>query len=142
MLQNKQLTKDFTLYDLLYNDVANKRGVVEQYNPSQEIINNLTNICINILQPLKDKLKTDIKIIAGYKCLELDKTVKKKSQYLNGQAVDIILPQKGNGYLYNKIVEFNLPYDQLIWQKGNKTNPEYVTVSYGPKNRRAKLSTI
>ena len=58
-----------------------------------------------------------------------------------GQAVDIDLNDK-NAALYNAIVS-NLEFDQIIWEFGNDTNPDWVHVSYAKgKNRKKCLKAV
>lgn len=63
-----------------------------------------------------------------------------------GQAADIRCVSdtpSGNKELFDLIRELKLPFDQLIWEYGNlKTGPNWVHVSYSPRNRRQVLQAI
>jgi len=142
MIEDKQLSKNFKLYEFLHSQAASRYNITEQFEPSQEVINNLTNLCINIIQPLREVLNEPLVISSGYRCTKVNGLVggQPKSQHLTGQAADLIFPGKGNACLFNKIVELKLPFDQLIWEYGTDKEPAWVHVSFGPRNRRQILT--
>lgn len=135
------LTKNFTIEELTESPTARRKNFTEQFTPSKEIIKNLTNLSINILQPLREKLNIPIVITSGYRCKRTNDEVGSKdtSQHLQGLAVDIFSPSISNSELFKKIQELNLPYDQLIWEFGNKNNPAWVHVSWTLKPRKQIL---
>lgn len=92
---NMQLSENFTLGEFLRSDTAEKHvGIVEQqYNPPEEIIDNLSYLCTHTLQPIRDKLGAPMKITSGYRCKPLNDLVGStdRSQHLVGQAADVQL---------------------------------------------------
>lgn len=135
------LTENFYLAEMLESGTARRKGIQEQFNPPEDVVNNLQQLCINILQPLRDYIGP-ISVSSGYRCPRLNKAVNgaKNSQHLSGEAADIKgVGQTTNKELYDAIIELNLPFDQLIWEYGTNENPSWVHVSYGPRNRRQKL---
>ena len=66
------LTKNFTLDEMLRSETASRMGLKEQFNPPVEIINNLKALCINILQPLRDRVGP-IRVTSGYRSPRLNK---------------------------------------------------------------------
>jgi zinc D-Ala-D-Ala carboxypeptidase len=77
------LSKNFTLNELLRSDTANRLKIVEQYTPSQAVVENLRKLCINILQPLRNHLGVPIRITSGFRCKRTNKAVGSKSQKAN-----------------------------------------------------------
>lgn len=142
MIEDKQLSKNFSLYEFLHSQAASRFKVTEQFEPSQEVVNNLTNLCREVIQPLRDAVDTPLTVSSGYRCPKVNGLVggQTKSQHLTGQAADLICPGKGNAYLFNKIIELKLPFDQLIWEYGTDKEPDWVHVSFGPRNRRQILT--
>ncbi|HNW54843.1 MAG TPA: D-Ala-D-Ala carboxypeptidase family metallohydrolase [Bacteroidales bacterium] len=139
MVQNIQFTPNFSLYELLVTE--HRSFDEEQYNPPSAVIDNLKALCINILQPLRDSLGTPVKVNSGYRCPSLNKAIKGSltSQHMTGQAADIIDLTNGNEYLFKKIKELNLPFDQMIDEFGFR----WVHVSYDPaRNRRDILQAV
>ncbi len=125
---NQVFSTNFSLSEFLVSDTAARRGITEQNSPPQEVVDSLRALTINILQPLRDALGYPISVTSGYRCLRLNTEIKgaKNSQHIFGQAADIIDHKNGNEYLFNKIIELKLPFDQLI----NEFNYQWVHVSY------------
>jgi NADH dehydrogenase FAD-containing subunit len=65
------------------------------------------------------------------------------SQHCSGQAIDIDMKgdKVSNAQIFHWIKD-NLKYDQLIWEFGDKKNPNWVHVSYCDKNRQQTLRAV
>lgn len=135
-----KLSKNFSLEEMLESQSARRHNVVEQFNPNQEVINNLKLLCENILQPLRDKVGA-IQVTSGYRSPRVNKIVggSSNSQHLTGQAADIKGVRISNKKLFDSIIRLNLPFDQLIWEYGTKNEPAWVHVSFSSRNRRQIL---
>jgi hypothetical protein len=135
MTPNIQFTPNFSLQELLLT--SNRKFDNEQYNPPAEIIENLRALCVNVLQPLRDALGTPVNLNSGYRCPSLNRAIggAKNSQHMSGQAADIVDFTNGNEYLFKKIKELNLPFDQMI----DEFNFRWVHVSYDPSRNRRQI---
>jgi len=135
MTPNIQFTKNFSLYELLLT--SHRKFDDEQYNPPAEIIENLRALCVHVLQPLRDALGTPVNLNSGYRCPSLNRSIggAKNSQHMSGHAADIVDFTNGNEYLFNKIKELNLPFDQMI----DEFNFRWVHVSYDPSRNRRQI---
>lgn len=131
------MTKSFTLTEFLESQTATRMGFDEQFNPPQIVINNIELLCVNILQPLRDAIKAPIKISSGYRCPRLNTSIggASKSQHVTGHAADIICYKTGNAELFHRIVELDLPFDQII----DEFNFAWVHVSYDPSRSRKQI---
>jgi len=97
-----------------------------------------------VLQPLRDAMGGPIKISSGYRSPVLNAKTpgsSTTSQHSTGQAVDIV---PGNGATFTSAAMFhfiraNLPFDQMIWEYGDKKNPRWVHVSYRGTGRRGMV---
>jgi zinc D-Ala-D-Ala carboxypeptidase len=136
-----KLTTNFSLEEMLESQTARRWGFAEQFNPPAEVIANLKDLCSHILEPLRAAIGVPIHISSGYRSPMTNSKVGgvPTSQHQKGQAADIQCPSMTNATLFEKIKELKLPYDQLIWEYGNRTEPAWVHVSYGPKQRRQIL---
>lgn len=136
-----KLTTHFSLPEMLESQTARRFNHTEQFDPPADVISNLKDLCANILEPLRVAIDVPIQVSSGYRCPRTNKKVggKPTSQHPSGQAADIQCESLGNAVLFEKIKELKLPFDQLIWEYGTKTEPAWVHVSYGPKNRRQIL---
>lgn len=136
------LAKNFTLEEMLRSRTAEKNGYKEQFTPSKEVIQNLTGLCLNILQPLREYLGIPVFVGSGYRCKRLNDAVRgvETSQHRTGEAADLQATGKmGNAELFEAIKAAKLPFDQLIWEFGDKDNPAWVHVSFSARNRRQIL---
>lgn len=110
--------KHFTLKELSHSDTAMARGI-DNY-PTSEAISNLTKLVDNVLDPLREKYGKPIRVSSGYRCPALNRSVNgaTSSQHRLGEAADITVGSKeGNRELY-EIIRKELPFDQLIDEKG------------------------
>ena len=135
MAPHLQFTQNFSLQELLLT--SSRRFDEEQYNPPAEIIENLRALCINVLQPLRDAIGSPVNINSGYRCPSLNMSIggAKNSQHMTGHAADIIDYNNGNEFLFKKIRELNLPFDQMI----DEFNFRWVHVSYDPSRNRRQI---
>jgi len=139
MTPNIQFTPNFSLHELLLTQ--SRRFDEEQYNPPPEIVERLRALCVNVLQPLRDAVGAPIGINSGYRCPSLNRSVNgaKGSQHMSGHAADIVDHTHGNEFLFKKIKELNLPFDQMIDEFGFR----WVHISYDPsRNRRQILQAV
>ena len=128
--------KYFTIEELCKSSTALSKGI--NNSPSPEIVNNLTLLVNNVLDPLREKYGKPISVNGAYRCPELNKVVggSKTSQHMTGTAADITVGSPdSNKKLFNLIIEMNLPFDQLIDEK----NFRWIHVSYSNKHRKQIL---
>ena len=137
-----QLSKNFSLAEMLNSQTACRLNFSEQYNPSEEVIENLRQLSIHVLQPIRDKLRRPIFISSGYRCYRVNKAVggSSRSQHMKGKAADIVVSGMDAETLFQKIRASGLPFDQLIQEFGR-----WVHISYNPepgKNRMQVLRAV
>ena len=106
--------------------------------PDGNILSNMKNVAEHIFEPLRKWVGGPIKINSFYRSEALNKAIggaskngKQTSQHCFGYAMDIddIYGHKSNAEMFNYIKE-NLNFDQMIWEFGDSTNPDWVHVSY------------
>jgi hypothetical protein len=133
---NQPLTKNFLLRELLVSQYAVRNEIAEQFNPSAAVVNNLTALCENVLQPLRDRLRQSVNVTSGYRCEAVNTGIggSATSQHLKGQAADINVPGKSIEWLFQYIKNSDLPFDQLIQEFDN-----WVHISYKPTNNRGQV---
>lgn len=125
--------KYFTIKELTRSTTAQLRGI--DNTPSQQVINNLTALVDNVLDPLRQAWGKPIHVNSGYRCPELNKAVGgvPASQHLLGEAADITAgSHELNRQLFSLLRQLNLPVDQAI----NEHDFSWIHVSYGPRHRR------
>jgi uncharacterized protein YcbK (DUF882 family) len=125
--------KHFTIHELTRSTTARLRGI--DNTPSQQVINNLTALVDNVLDPLREAWGKPIHVNSGYRCPRLNKAVGgvPASQHLKGEAADVTAGSPAlNRQLYSLLRELNLPVDQAI----NEHDFAWLHISYGPLHRR------
>jgi len=143
-----KLSNSFSLSEMLKSNTANRRGIEEQYNPSKEVIDNLTKLSKKVLQPIRDSLEMPVRVTSGYRCKELNKAIggSSKSQHVKGEAADIelwIRGQEKNAILLDEIINLSfrneIDFDQLIIEYPINDVPKWIHISYSDKNRKQIL---
>ena len=113
--------------------------------PTQEHIKNLQLLAEKIFQPIREHFGKPIHISSGYRSNALNRAIggAASSQHCSGEAIDIDMD--GTDITNAQIFEFikdNLEFDQLIWEFGSKTNPDWVHVSYESTGKQRKQILI
>lgn len=125
--------KYFTIKELTRSTTAELRGI--DNTPSQQVINKLTALVENVLDPLREAWGAPIHVNSGYRCAALNKAVGgvPTSQHILGEAADITVGTRAkNQRLYALLRQLDLPVDQAI----NEHDFSWIHVSYGPSHRR------
>ena len=133
------LSKNFTLNEFTKSVSAIMSGI--DNNPTPEHIRNIKLLVKYVLQPLREALGHPIRVTSGYRSEKLNTLIKgsKRSQHCKGQASDIQFKVDGvmsNKIIWDKIIELDLPFDQMI----NEFNYSWIHISYNHEyNRKALL---
>jgi hypothetical protein len=142
-----KLSEHFDLNEFTRSDYAKRNGINNL--PNAEQTDNLRELCINVLEPIRKHFQIPILISSGFRSKALNTVIggAKNSQHTSGEAVDIDHDLSANVVSNKMIFDFiksNLSWDQLIWEHGTSTNPDWVHVSYvaNGKNRNQILRAI
>ena len=105
------LSRNFTLSELIKSDTAIRRGI--NNNPNAEQIEKLKDLCENILQPVRDHFGR-VKVTSGFRspelCVAIGSSV--NSQHAKAEAADFECIGTDNAELADWIYK-NLEPDQL-----------------------------
>lgn len=105
--------------------------------PDGHVIENLKQLCIHVLEPVKDLANGfSVYISSGYRCEKLNSAIGGSitSQHVKGQAADFTVEGHTLEEMYNRIKSSDIPYDQLIFEFG-----EWLHISYKLGGRRENL---
>lgn len=109
--------------------------------PTPEHIENFKLLAEKVFQPIRDHFGVPIRISSGYRSKELNTAIggSLSSQHCQGEAIDIDMDGTTvtNSEIFNYIKD-NLNFDQLIWEFGTDTNPDWVHVSYDSSGKQRK----
>ena len=127
-----QLSKNFKLSEFTASETARRRKI--NNDAPESVIENLRNLCQNVLQPLRDYVGEPITISSGYRCALVNSYVggSKNSQHKFGEAADIRLPvtsfkwhdgerhtDMDKARKWFDFLKYNTDYDQLILETTN-----------------------
>jgi zinc D-Ala-D-Ala carboxypeptidase len=104
-----KLSKNFTLYELLYSPTAFEKGLMHlQMDITEKEILNLKRLCENVLQPLRDYMKSPININSGYRSKALNDAIggSKTSDHMKAMAADINCSNFPKAFEYLKKLKF------------------------------------
>ena len=132
------ISKHISYKEGVYSRTALRRGI--KNNPNAEQMENMIAIAEEVFEPLRMWVGGPIKINSFFRSPELNKAIggSGKSQHCHGQAIDLddTFGRATNAEMYEFIKE-NLDFDQIIWEFGDDTNPDWVHVSYvSPEQNR------
>jgi len=91
---NEKLSTHFTLKEMIISETASREGI--DNTPTKKEIENLRQLCINVLEPLRKGLRLKFNnnsvliVTSGYRGKKLNTAIKgsKTSQHVNGEAAD------------------------------------------------------
>ena len=115
--------------------------------PNKEQLQCMKDIAENLFEPLRKWVGGPIKINSFFRSENLNQAIggSSRSQHCQGRAIDLddTFGHKTNAEMFEHIKN-NLSYDQIIWEFGDDTNPDWVHVSYvsDSENRGRALKAV
>jgi len=136
-----KLSEHLDLSEVIRSESAKRNGISNM--PIEAHIKNLKLLAENIFQPIRNNFRCPIHISSGYRSIELNTAIKGSltSQHCSGEAIDIDMDGTPNGVTNKMVFDFikdNLQFDQLIWEFGTDSNPDWVHVSYESTGKQRK----
>ena len=134
-----KLSKNFSLIEFTESNTAIRNGI--DNNPTAEHIHNLVELCENVLQPLRDRIGSSIRVTSGYRSEALNTAIggSKTSDHSFGRAADIKLVINGvnmSEELYHGIKAMGVPFKQIIWEFGDDDTPQWVHIAFDKDNNK------
>ena len=128
-----RLSKNFTYEEFIRSSTAERMGIDNRPKTKEEekkVIENLRNLCLEVLQPLRDYVGAPVHINSGYRCKALTLAVGgvKNSQHSRGEAADIRIASPKQGREWAAWIEDNCRFDQMLLER-NKNGGVWVHVS-------------
>lgn len=157
---NIKLSNNFFLYEFLRSKTALRMRYNEQFEPDVDVIENLSSLCNNILQPVRDRIsesmptsKISIEITSGYRCPRVNKRIggSKNSFHSYGMAADCELYVNGiesNRLLFDTILNMtksgDIIFAECIYEFGSYDKdtkigePDWVHIAYSKGRNSCK----
>jgi zinc D-Ala-D-Ala carboxypeptidase len=136
-----QVSKHLSLAEVSRSETAKRKGISN--TPSGEHLENFKKLAENIFEPIREHFGVPIHISSGYRSKELNSAIggSATSQHCSGEAIDIDMDGSASGVTNAQVFNFikdNLQFDQLIWEFGSNSNPDWVHVSYETTGKQRK----
>jgi len=136
-----QISKHLSLAEVSRSETAKRRGI--NNTPSGEHLENFKKLAENIFEPIREHFAVPIHISSGYRSKELNAAIggASSSQHCQGEAVDIDMDGSSSGVSNADVFKYikdNLTFDQLIWEFGSDSNPDWVHASYESAGKQRK----
>jgi len=136
-----QISKHLSLAEVSRSETAKRKGI--NNTPSGEHLENFKKLAENIFEPIREHFAVPIHISSGYRSKELNTAIggSLTSQHCQGEAIDIDMDGSSSGVSNADVFKYikdHLNFDQLIWEFGTDSNPDWVHVSYESKGKQRK----
>ena len=137
-----KLSPNFSLAEMIKSDTALRLDMENE--PDDDHIDNLTALCENVLQKVRDHYGKGVKVNSGFRHPDVNAKVggSKTSDHCKGMAADIEIPGVANADLAEWIVE-NCEFRQVILEFYTPGVPDsgWVHVSYNPDDNKKQVLT-
>jgi len=136
-----KLSENLSLSEVIRSESAKRRGISNM--PTEAHIANFKILAEKIFQPIREHFRCPIHISSGYRSKELNAAIggSLTSQHCSGEAIDIDMDGTPNGVTNKMVFDYikdNLDFDQLIWEFGDSSNPDWVHVSHETSGKQRK----
>jgi hypothetical protein len=136
-----KLSEHLDLSEVIRSESAKRNGISNM--PTEAHIANFKLLAEKVFEPIRNHFRCPIHISSGYRSLELNKCIggAATSQHCSGEAIDIDMDGSPNNVTNKMIFNYikdNLEFDQMIWEFGNDSNPDWVHVSYESTGKQRK----
>ena len=136
-----KLSEHLSLSEVTRSESAKRKGISNM--PTPEHIANFKLLAENIFEPIRNHFRCPIIISSGYRSKELNAAIggSATSQHCSGEAIDIDMDGTPNGVTNRMVFDYikdNLTWDQMIFEFGDKENPDWVHVSYESSGKQRK----
>ncbi len=131
------ISKHITLTEATKSNTATRLGI--DNTPNEATIETMKLTSEKVFEPLREAVGA-IRVSSFYRSPELNRAIggSKNSQHCKGEAIDMQAVTVTNFKLFQEACK--LPeFDQIIWEFGNKQEPDWVHISYAKTNNRKQI---
>lgn len=126
-----KLTTNFSLREFTYSTIAECKCIKNE--PNKKETENIRQLCVRVLQPLREKYGKPLYINSGFRCPELNRAVGgvATSQHVKGEAADVRCDDPRR--LLTMLRSLGQEFDQAILY------PTFLHISYSEGNNRNQV---
>ncbi len=141
-----KLSKYFSLEEFTRSDTARKLKISNE--PTPEHVQNLSDMCVNLLDPIREAWGAPLIVSSGYRGYKLNAAVKgsKTSAHCYGFAADLVPVDARDidefkAFVPKFLKKSSLPYDQYIDETNLKGN-EWCHFGYKDRKSRQRRQNL
>ena len=137
-----KLSEHFTLAELTPSATAKRLGIKNEPTPAH--LECLKLLATNVLDKVREHFGKPIWVSSGYRSKALNDVTpgsSATSQHCSGEAADLDQDGRGTGVSNKMVFDYikdHLTFDQLIYEYGTDTNPDWVHVSWESTGKQRK----
>lgn len=132
-----KITENFTFEELIHSAYAEKYHLSNL--PKQDEIKKLNQLATEILQPIRNKFNSPIKVTSAFRSVAVNKAVGGSitSQHVKGEAAD--LTSKDNKKLFNTIISLIKSHEIEVGQLINEFDYSWIHISLPSKTHHNEV---
>jgi hypothetical protein len=135
-----KISEHISLKEATRSSEAEKHGI--RNFPNQGHLASMKALALKVFEPLRAAIGKPIRVNSFYRSPSVNKLIKGASltsQHCLGEAIDISATEGfTNKDIFSYIVS-NLDFDQVIWEAGTDSEPDWVHVSYKTRGNRKQI---
>lgn len=138
----QNISKHITVKEATQSATATRLKI--DNTPSAEVLANMKLVAEKCFEPLREWYGKPIRINSFFRSVELNRAVKgsKTSDHLKGMAIDLDTGSNSENLKLFNWLKDNVEFKQLIHEYGDKSGPEWLHISYDPKDLRTQILYI
>jgi len=143
VVQMTQISKHITINEATFSQKAYDNKVSNTPNEAQ--FEAMQLVAEKLFEPLREWYGKPIKINSFFRSTEVNKLVKgaTNSNHLRGEAIDLTGGSRAeNKKIFDWCKSNFKDFDELIFEYGDSTGPDWVHISYKSKGNRKKIIHI
>lgn len=134
-----KISDHLDLSEVTRSETAKRKGISNE--PTPEHLENFKKLAMNVFEPIRKHFGFPIHISSGYRSKALNTAIggSLTSQHCKGEAIDIDMDGSSNGITNKMVFDYikaNVKFDQMIWEFGSDSNPDWVHVSYSSDGKQ------
>lgn len=124
------ISEHITYHEATTSTTAIRLGIKNDPNPEQ--LNAMQIVAEQCFEPIRAWYGKPLKVNSFFRSKELNDAVKGSatSQHCKGEAIDIGAGSRAENKKVFEWAKANLIFDQLIWEYGDETGPDWVHISF------------
>lgn len=138
----ERISEHISYEESVFSATAKRLGI--DNTPDADTLISMKLVAENCFEPARNWWGKPIKVNSFFRCFLLNKAVKgsKTSQHVKGEAIDMTTGNRADNKKLYEWMKLNLIFDQLIYEYGDETGPDWIHVSFKKGQNRNQTLKI